>query len=189
MTAIFACSPRRDGNCDTAASLIRETCGEYAPRVTALRDFSVLPCTSCGFCAQHPGECPLQTQDDSATLFERIHSATRLVLVAPIYFYHLPAHLKSLIDRSQTQWALQASRAETAAPCRMAYPVLIGARRSGDRLFEGSLLTLRYWLDVFGYTIAPAVTLYGLDGPSDLAQDAAAREKIIQYARSFSHGT
>ncbi|MDL2210831.1 NAD(P)H-dependent oxidoreductase [Desulfovibrio sp. OttesenSCG-928-O18] len=188
MTLILACSPRRGGNCDAAAAVIRETGGDIPP-AAALRDHAVLPCISCGYCEKHPGECPLQAQDDSAALFNLLQNASKLVIIAPIYFYHLPAHLKALIDRSQPWWFLRQTPAAPPRGVRLAYPVLVGARPAGKRLFEGSLITLRYWLDLFGYTLAEPLTLYGLDGPTDLAENAAQREAVVRYAQKTVFGS
>jgi len=188
MTMILACSPRRGGNCDTAAAITRETGGGAVPPVTALRDHAVLPCASCGYCAKHPGRCPLQDKDDSATLFELLQSASKLVLIAPVYFYHLPAQLKALIDRSQPWWTLRETGKGLPRGSRLAYPILVAARPSGKRLFEGSLLTLRYWLDLFGYDLVEPLTLYGLDGPLDLAGDAAQRATVARYTRETVFG-
>lgn len=186
---LLACSPRRGGNCDTAAAILREAGG--GPPPTALRDYAVSHCTSCGFCAVHPGSCPLRAGDDSEPLFTMLREAPRLTLVAPIYFYHLPSLLKTLIDRSQPWWHAHARRpngADAERARRKAFPVLIGARPSGERLFTGSLLTLRYWLALFGYELAPPLLLYGLDGPDELAQRAECREAVARYARETISG-
>lgn len=189
MTLILACSPRRGGNCDAAAAIVREAVGPGAPPVTALRDYRVSPCVSCGSCTHQPGRCPLQDTDDGARLFALIQEASKLVLVSPVYFYHLPAQLKALIDRSQLWWLSREAGRGMPRMSRTAYPILVGARPSGKRLFEGSLLTLRYWLDLFGYELAEPLTLYGLDGPTDLAANPARRDAVARYARETVFGS
>ncbi len=182
---LLACSPRRNGNSDTALHLARETIfgpEAAAPPVTYLRDHAVLPCVSCGHCGRHEGECPLFARDGSVPLFDALETSATLILAAPIYFYHLPAQLKALIDRSQTTWMLRYVWKKPRPPRRRAHVMLMGARQQGEKLFEGSLLTLKYWLELFGYDLAPPLTLYGLEGPDDLAGDAAKREAVIRYA-------
>jgi hypothetical protein len=187
VTAILACSPRRGGNCDAAAAIISATgfgcSGAGSFPVTALRDFPVLPCLSCGHCAEHPLHCPLQDKDESAPLFALLQQATRLVLIAPVYWYHVPAQLKALMDRSQPWWAQRGTGAGAASPPRRAHAVLVAGRPPGRRLFEGSLLSLRYWLRLFGYEFAEPLTLQGLDGPLALSRDERSRERIARYAR------
>ena len=188
---ILACSPRRGGNSDHAASLLREAIPHA--RLVHLRDFAVSPCLSCGRCAVSGTPCPLMQTDDSAPLFAALAKAATLFIVSPIYFYHLPAQFKALIDRSQFLWmntehAAASLPDETMAHARntrqnrKAGAVLIGARTAGNHLFTGSILTLRYWLRVFDYTLADPLTLYGLDHPEELARHAEGAERIRHYA-------
>lgn len=183
---ILACSPRRGGNSDTAAETIRRETSEDFARVEHLRDYAVLPCVSCGLCAQTPNTpCPLRVKDDSRNLFAAIEAAKSVTIVCPVYFYHLPAQLKALVDRSQPWWAAREADGKTPDKRGAAYAVLIGARRSGAKLFEGSILTLRLWLRLFGFELADPLTLYGLDAPAALAGDQAALDALCRYAKTM----
>ena len=194
---LLACSPRRGGNSDTALELARGTIyGPEAqtppvtmPPVTYLRDHSVLPCISCGHCERHAGECPLAARDDSAPLFRALETAPELILSAPIYFYHLPAQLKALMDRSQAVWMLRYVFKRPRPPRRRARVMLMGARQQGEKLFEGSLLSLKYWLELFGYDLAPPLALYGLEGLAALRDSGEKREAVIRYAEAVRAGS
>lgn len=177
---ILACSPRRGGNCDAAAELVRDAANAHEP--VRLRDHAILPCSGCQACASAPGICPLRDKDDAEKLMRAIDGAPRLVLIAPIYFYHLPAQLKALIDRSQSRWFLPR---EAGPPRKKAHIILIAGRKRGDSLFTGSLLTCRYWLDLFGFTLAEPHCIYGVDEPGDLMRDVSAREGLAAYARAI----
>lgn len=183
---LLACSPRRGGNSDSALKLVCETIfgpEASAPPVTSLREHPVLPCVSCGHCQRHEGECPLFARDTSRALFETLEAAPALILSVPIYFYHIPAQLKALVDRSQTAWMLRYVWKRPRPPRRNAHAILMGARQQGDKLFEGSILTLKYWLELFGYDLAPPLVLYGLEGPDDLRNSPVAREAVVRYAQ------
>lgn len=185
---LLACSPRKDGNSDTALTLLREMlCGNdpAAPPITFLREHPVLPCISCGHCERHPGQCPQRAHDASGPLFHALETAPALMLAAPVYFYHLPAQFKALIDRSQAAWMLRYVFKRPRPPRRFAHVILVAARQQGEKLFEGSLLTLKYWLELFGFELAPPLTLYGLEGPGDLAADAENRAAVARYAASI----
>ena len=180
---VLACSPRKGGNCDLAASLVHKAV--EGSRLLFLRDTAVAPCVSCGSCATPHAHCPQEQTDASAPLFAALERASALVIVAPVYFYHIPAQLKSLVDRTQICWrAKQATAAAGGSfpPSRPAWSVLVGARPTGAKLFEGSLLTLRYWFDALGYTPGAPLTLYGLDGPADLAGSQTQQKAVRQYA-------
>lgn len=189
---ILRCSPRANGNCDKAASIVRSAF-DAAHKRSHMAEYLVLsrhtlaPCVACNECKQpFPHRpCPLSANDDAPFLFSSILAASSLVIVAPIYFYHLPAHLKALVDRSQPWWWAQEQARKNGVPPPKRLPawaILVGARAKGDKLFEGATLTLRYWLDTLGFELAPPLTLNGLDGPTALAKSPEHLAKVEAYA-------
>ena len=209
---LLACSPRPGGNSDTAARLFAEgyaSVQDEAPFPVFLRDYGVLPCTACDAClhtvqkhgrnapassphalfGQSPGEtlrlgCPLALKDDSAPLLTFLAETPALCLVSPIYFYHLPALLKALVDRTQPFWHLRnLGISPFSGQERICHIILLGAREQGERLFEGSLLTLKYALAGLGLRPAEPLLLYGLEGADDLAGNNAAQERVRDYGR------
>ena len=139
--------------------------------------------------AARPYGCPLARKDDSAALLALLAETPELCLVSPVYFYHLPAQLKALIDRTQPFWRFAEAGLNPYAGLarRRCSVILAGARPGGERLFEGSLLTLRYAFRGLHADIAAPLTLYGLDGPDDIRAEAAAplRERIRAYGREI----
>lgn len=185
---VLGCSPRAGGNSDAAADLFVRglAAGPHEVAVRQLRDSMVLPCVSCGLCSRCPGSaCPLEEQDASGPLLRAMAAAPALCLVSPIYFYHLPAQLKALVDRTQPFWEAKRHGVamEAVRPGRPAWVILLAARPRGARLFEGSLLTLRYCFAAMGVVLMEPLCLYGLDGPGDLAADPRSRDAVLAYAR------
>lgn len=201
---LLSCSPRPGGNSDTAAKLFaqgyrlglneapaKDLPPKYGPEPVFLRESRVIPCTACGCCEktapsgqeQPPFGCPFALRDDSAALLARLISAREICLVSPIYFYHLPAILKALIDRLQPFFWSASGEAHTAArPApRLCRVILLAARSQGEQLFAGSLLTLRYALALLHIRLAEPLLLYGLDQPADLDQNCRKREQVIAY--------
>ena len=185
------------------------TCAPHAEELVSrnLRDFRVSPCLDCGSCARMarraadagsgpglnwaweepaPGGvlgCPQSPGDDSPYLLKALARAGSLVIVAPIYFYHLPAQLKALVDRTQPFWLMsRAGRPNLFPQVRHCHTILLGARKKGDKLFEGSLLNLRYALAPLGIQLAEPLLLYGLERPSDLSDHPEYGQKILAYA-------
>lgn len=179
---LASCSPRRGGNGDAAARLVRQALG--APcREFRIADEGVRPCVSCGFCDVHPGRCALDAPGDGArALFDAVCRAPLSVLVSPVYFYHLPAQAKAWIDRAQRFWKC----ADKPGGGRPVTAVLIGARPRGDKLFEGAERTLRYMALALGLEWVEPLRLYGLDGPEDLASHAEASARVVEFAASLS---
>lgn len=171
---VLSCSPRRGGNADFAAELVLEAFGGRG-RIMRPADAYVRPCISCGRCEAVPGACAL-AGDGADEVFGAMFSVPVTVFVSPVYFYHLPSQAKALVDRMQRWWAVP--DAERPGRGRMLAPLLFGARRKGARLFEGSLLTLKYAAEAAGMALGPASLTCGLDGPSDLRCDSAAQDSL-----------
>ena len=174
-----------------------------------LRNHRIIPCTACGACdafardlagsslglealagtgtgeGQSPFGCPLAREDDSAVLLRSFASAPVLCLVSPVYFYHLPALVKGLVDRFQSFWSLRRHKVggwvrEEGRSCHV---ILLGARERGEKLFAGSLLTLRYALAPLGVRLARPLLLYGLDKADDLAAHSGKQAEIRNYGK------
>ncbi len=192
---ILSCSPRAGGNSDHAAALAAEILGAPALR---LREYLITPCIGCGACSRAAPRrpslepragraylgCPLSRSDDSARLLAAFAHAPFVFLTAPIFFYHLPAGFKALIDRMQPFWALREAGDErlAALPERGCGVVLCAGRPKGERLFEGSLLTLRWALGLLNLRLREPLLLRGVDAAGDLAGNPEACEAIRAYA-------
>lgn len=198
---LLVCSTRR-GNSLTAALAFADAQaggkgGKKAPhavRPVMLHDYEMYPCFDCGVCANaqalYPPDnpsrlCPLATRDESAPFFAALLAAPWVAIFAPIYFYHLPARLKGMLDRCQLFYnaALQGRPFMRDLPARRAYVVLSAARERGEQLFSGSLLSLKYALAPFKLELKEPLTLYGLDDKEDLSERPDLLERVREYGR------
>lgn len=183
----YACSPRPKGNSDAALALLlgELAAAGVATERLALRNACVLPCLGCQRCTLPPGgNCVQAPKDQTTLLFAPLLTAPAVCFAAPIYFYHLPSGFKAFIDRAQSYYARRERRdpAMLALPPRKAYVVLVAGRAKGERLFEGALRTLKYFLEPFNITLADPCLLRGVDQPGDLARLAA--DDVTTYARA-----
>lgn len=185
---VFACSPRAGGNSDfmvhNFVQGVRGSGGEV--EVTFLRDYTILPCNVCHSCIDHPdNRCLLSDRDDAEKLFRRMQAAPLVFIAAPIFFYHLPAPFKAFIDRAQCHWERrekarkQPGWTPNPAP-RPGIAALVASRTRGDKLFEGSMLTLRYFFDTLDIRIMESCQLMGYDGPEELAVDGVACMRLYE---------
>lgn len=180
---VFAGSPRKGGNSDAAAQAfaqgVREAGGQV--RVIPLRGHDLMPCRGCYGCRPDlGGRCVLPDAQAVVELYETLLRAPLLAFAAPVFFYHLPAHAKAFIDRSQP-WYLRWEAGDPlmrALPRRTAHALLVSGRAEGERLFEGTLLTLKYFFLTFNVRLAPAAELRGFDGPRDLTANPAALDGL-----------
>ncbi|HSH14360.1 MAG TPA: flavodoxin family protein [Desulfurivibrionaceae bacterium] len=165
-------SPRRGGNSQVlmdavARGIVRA--GGTLERVRVV-DLKIAPCIGCGGC-DHTGHCVVN--DDMTGLYEKIVAARRLLLVSPVYFYAITAQLKAAIDRSQALWnrkQLQIKKGVWQEDSdRKGYLVAVAATK-GPRVFEGSILTAKYFFDATGFTYAGELLVKGIDGRGEMAK-------------------
>ena len=67
---------------------------------------------------------------------------------------------------------------------RPAHVCLVAGQASGQKLFEGARLTLKYFLVNFGLTMTEPLGLRGMDAASDLLTDAGATHALLALGRS-----
>ncbi|GAU07739.1 FMN reductase [Desulfoplanes formicivorans] len=183
---IFACSPRSGGNSDAAARAFAAGIEESGGTSTTvyLRDQKILPCKGCSAC-NPSGRCILRNRDDVESLFACMEAAPFVLFAAPIYFYHVPALFKGFIDRGQSRYVCLPNRDQASVPLprRRAYVALCAGRPRGENLFKGSLLTLKYFLDVFGFSLHDPELFRSMDDPGDFMASAAALGRMRSLGR------
>ena len=172
MTRILAIygSPRRKGN--TALLLKRAVQGaiEAGAEVeeVVLRDLKIGPCLEIYGCKE-TGRCVIQ--DDFQRVYDQILSCHGLMLASPIFFYTVSAHTKLLMDRCQSLWAKKywlekAPKAKRRAK-RKGLFISVGATK-GRRLFDGILLSIRYFFDALDVEPWRYLLYRGLDFEGDV---------------------
>ncbi len=184
---VFACSPRPGGNSDTVARAFAAGIDDAGgtSKTVYLRDLTIVPCEGCSAC-DPSGVCIFAERDDAETLFAELLAAPFVMFSAPIYFYHLPALFKGFIDRAQSYYVRSRNRDAglVPPPMRRAYVALCAGRPRGEKLFEGSLLTLKYFLDVFGFSMHDPALFRGMDEPEDFNGDTDAMHRMRSLGRT-----
>ncbi len=190
IVAIYG-SPRRKGN--TAALLeqvvagARDAGGQVEEIV--LRDHKISPCLEIYKC-KAAGECAIK--DDFQSIRDRMLAADGLMIASPIFFYTVSAHLKTFMDRCQSLWVKKYWVDETPFGRktfrRKALFLSVGATH-GKRLFDGSLLTMKYFLDVFDAELEDTLLYRGLDAHGDARKHpdylAEARKAGSRFAQTL----
>lgn len=100
----IASSPRFKGN---TALLLKEALagaqeGGAETELIYLRELSFAPCVACNSCFK-TGSCIVD--DDMRIIYEKLLSADRIILAAPIFSMGMCAQGKSMVDRCQPFWA------------------------------------------------------------------------------------
>lgn len=167
--AIFG-SPRLNGNTATLLHQAVKGAQEAGAEVEEifLRKLKISPCLEIYGC-KNTGRCAIQ--DDFQNVVDRLLAADGIMLASPIFFYTVSAHTKILMDRCQSLWVkkywIDQAPSGPGAPKRKALFISVGATQ-GKKLFEGPLLTVKYFLDTLDAELWRSLLYRGLDFEGDV---------------------
>jgi multimeric flavodoxin WrbA len=187
IVAIYG-SPRRRGN--TATLLQQAVAGarEAGARVeeVVLRDLKLSPCLEIYSCKQG-GECRIQ--DDFQRVRELVLSSGGLMLASPVFYYAVSAHTKILMDRFHSLWVKKhwvgQCRNLAPVPRRRGLFISAGATR-GKRLFEGTLLSVRYFFDTLDMDLWRSLLYRGLEHEGEAQQHPDYLNEAHQAGRELA---
>jgi len=145
-----------------------------------LRDLKLSPCLEIYGCAR-TGRCVIQ--DDFQRLHDSLLECRGLMLASPIFFYTVSAHTKALMDRCQAFWVKKYRIDEVTfgqwEPKRRGLFISAGATK-GKKLFDGVLLTVKYFFDVLDMELWRSLLYRGLDLEGDVHNHPQYLEEAYQ---------
>jgi len=163
-------SPRKNGNTDLLLKQAVKGAGEAGAQVEEifLRDLKISPCLEIYGC-KSTGRCVIK--DDFLKLQDLMLASDGIMLASPIFFYTVSAHTKIFMDRCQSLWVKKYWIDKVAfgkwEPKRKGLFISVGATR-GKKLFEGPLLTVKFFLDVLDADLWRSLLYRGLDFEGDV---------------------
>jgi len=163
-------SPRRKGNTSLllqkAVQGARATGAEVEELV--LRDLKMSPCLEIYGCKE-TGRCVID--DDFQKVYDQLLSSAGVILASPMFFYSVSAHTKILMDRCQSLWVrkywIEKRPFGKSNTARKGLFISVGATK-GKKLFDGALLTVKYFFDTFDAELWRALLYRGLDFEGDI---------------------
>lgn len=180
-------SPRRGGNTDI---LLEETLkgaqkeGAEVDRIY-LTDYAITPCKECHGC-DHTGQCVIL--DDMQEIYPKLLESDIIILASPIFFYGVTAWAKALIDRSQALWAkkylLKDPSLGKEGRKRKGFFISVGATK-GPRVFEGAILTVKYFFDTFNAEYTGELVFRDVDGKGDILKHPEALQQAFEAGRKL----
>jgi multimeric flavodoxin WrbA len=92
-------SPRKKANTQTLVEAVLAGAAKNGAetRMVNLREMEINGCLGCEGCKKHLGKCV--QKDDLTTLLQDLTEYDAIVLGTPVYWFHVSAQLKMLIDR------------------------------------------------------------------------------------------
>ncbi len=124
--------------------------------------------------------------DDMSELIDIVTSSKGLILASPVYFYSLPGHAKSFIDRFQPFWEKKYRKKEKILGNKLALGAFISVAGSGgERVFDCIRLPYKYMLDTLSAENYDPMLIRNHDSSPDSMSDSSIR-KALEYGREFS---
>ncbi len=181
-------SPRRNGN--TSTLLKNAVRGALDSNVQIdevfLRDLSISPCLEIYACGK-TGRCAIR--DDFQELHDRLLACDALMLASPVFFYTVSAQTKIFMDRSQAQWAkkylVDKAPFGLREPARKALFIAVGAT-GGARLFDGIMMTMKYFLDAWDMQLWKSLLYRRLDGAGEVMEHPEYLEEAYRAGKELA---
>ena len=163
-------SPRKNGNTCYLLSAFMDKVQNpgVQTRVISVRDKNITPCLGCGFC-EKKGRCIITGDDMATEIYTLLRRADVIVVATPVFFFNMPSRLKALVDRCQTFWSLKyrLKVKDPLADTRRGFLLSAGGSR-GKNLFDGLVLTTRYFFDAVGARYSGSLVYRGIDKKGEM---------------------
>jgi multimeric flavodoxin WrbA len=175
-------SPRIKGNTDL---LLEEALKGAQSRAAEIEKIvvdklKIAPCKEYLGCFKD-GNCVIR--DDMDTIYPKLLEADIVIIASPMFFYGLTSQAKALVDRCQALWARKhILKQSLPGPGRKGAFIAVGATK-GKRLFEGAVLTVKYFFDAIGVEYSDELLVRGVDARGEIKQHPTA------LADAFELGT
>ena len=186
LCAIFG-SPRRKGNTSLLLKKAIEGARDAGAEVIeiVLRDKKLSPCLEIYGCKE-AGKCVIK--DDFHEIVGQMLESNGVMLASPIFFYSVSAHTKILIDRCQSLWMkkyyIEKTDRKNWIPKRKGLFISLGAT-NGKKLFDGPLLTVKYFFDVLDMTLHKSLLYRGIDLEGEINEYPEHLEEAYEAGRDL----
>jgi multimeric flavodoxin WrbA len=186
IVAIYG-SPRRRGNTAMLLKKAIEGARDSGAEVEeiVLRDLKISPCLEIYGCMQ-AGECAIK--DDFQIVRDKILASQGLILASPVFFYTVSSHTKMLMDRCQSLWVkkywVDKTPKDQQITKRKGLFISVGATK-GKKLFDGMLLSVKYFFDVLETELWKALLYRQLDFQEDVLKHPEYLEEAYAAGKAF----
>lgn len=178
-------SPRRGGNTELLLDEALKGAESKGAQVEKLvvDELDIKPCKEYYHCFKD-GNCIIR--DDMDRVYPRLLSADVVIIASPMFFYGLTGQLKVLIDRCQATWARRyVLKQALGTPGRKGAFIGVGATK-GARLFEGSVLVIKYFFGAIGVSYSGELLVPGVDKKGEIKEHPTALKDAFEMGKRLA---
>lgn len=181
-------SPRRQGNTELLLDKALEGAREEGAEVqkVLVSKLKISPCLEIYACLKD-GNCAIK--DDMQSLYKKLLEADHIIFASPIFFYGVTSQAKAVIDRCQALWVRRYVLGMGKGDKRVRKGVFIsvGATR-GKKLFDGTVLTVKYFFDAVGVKYSNDLLVRGVDDKAQIKEHPATLEDAFRLGQELVLG-
>jgi multimeric flavodoxin WrbA len=177
-------SPRIKGNTDLLLDeALKGTQSRGAEVEKIVVDkLKIAPCREYYGCLRD-GNCVIR--DDMDDIYPKLVEADGIIVASPIFFYGLTAQLKALIDRCQALWARRYILHNLPDSVGKGVFIAVGATR-GEQLFDGSILTVKYFFKSIGVGYTGELLVSGVDKRGEIKEHPTALPDAFELGKRLA---
>jgi len=181
-------SPRRESNTEILLDKALEGAKEAGAEVekVLISKLRISPCLEIYACFKD-GNCSIK--DDMQTLYDKLLEADHIVFASPIFFYGITSQAKAVIDRCQALWARRhvLGMGKEDRRVRRGVFISVGATR-GAKLFDGAVLTVKYFFDAIGVKYSGDLLVRGIDDKGQIIEHPTALQDAFRLGQELVRG-
>ena len=181
-------SPRRQGNTDILLDKALEGAVEAGAEVekVLVSKLKISPCLEIYACLKD-GNCSIK--DDMQLLYKKLLEADHIIFASPVFFYGITSQAKAIIDRCQALWVGRhvLDMGKDDKRVRRGAFISVGATQ-GNKLFDGAILTVKYFFDAVGVKYSGDLLVRGIDSRGQIKEAPAALEGAFRLGQELVLG-
>jgi len=178
-------SPRIKGNTDLLLDEALAGAGSRGAEVDKIvvDRLKIAPCKEYYGCLKD-GNCVIR--DDMDDIYPKLLDADIVIVASPTFFYSLSAQLKALIDRCQALWARRYILKQELPEAGRKGAFIGVAATEGKQLFDGSILTIKYFFKTIGVEYAGDLLIRGIDKKGEIREHPTALSDALQLGTGLA---
>ena len=181
-------SPRRQSNTEILLDKALEGAREARAKVEKVlaSKLKISPCLEIYACRKD-GNCAIK--DDMQSLYEKLLEADHIIFASPMFFYGITSQAKAVIDRCQALWVRRhvLGMGKEDNRVRRGVFISVGATQ-GKKLFDGAVLTVKYFFDAIGVKYSGDLLVRGIDNKGQIKEHPAALEDAFRLGQELVLG-
>jgi len=181
-------SPRRQSNTEILLDKALEGAREAGAEVekVLVSKLRISPCLEIYACRKD-GNCAIK--DDMQSLYKKLLEADHVILASPMFFYGITSQAKAVVDRCQALWVRKhvLGMGKEDKRERRGVFISVGATR-GTKLFDGAVLTVRYFFDAIGVKYSGDLLVRGIDNKAQIKEHPTALEDAFRLGQELVRG-